>query len=45
LRFGRYTRLGDGSTVRTGNNSHSTVEPEYFDTSTFLNLIYTAFED
>lgn len=45
LRFGRYTRLGDGSTVRTGNNSHSTVEPENFDTSTFLNLIYTAFED
>jgi hypothetical protein len=45
LRFGRYARLGDGSTVRTGNNSHSTVEPEYFDTSTFLNLIYTAFED
>ncbi len=45
LRFGRYARLGDGSTVRTGNNSHSTVEPENFDTGTFLNLIYTAFED
>ena len=45
LRFSKYTRLGDGSTIRIGNNEHSTVEPQNFDNATFLNLVYSAFED
>ena len=39
LRFGNYTRQGDGSTVRTGNNFHGTNEPANFEIGTFLNLV------
>ena len=42
LRFSSYTRMGDGSTIRTGSNYHSTTEPIDFNNNTFLNLIYSS---
>ena len=39
LRFGRYTRRGDGSTIVGGGNYHETTEPDNFDTGQFLGLI------
>jgi quinoprotein glucose dehydrogenase len=40
LRFGNYTRQGDGSIVRSGNNFHDTNEPTNFDIGTFLDLAW-----
>ena len=42
LRFSRYTRLGDGSTVREGENLHGTTEPDDFEVETFLRLVLDA---
>jgi CubicO group peptidase (beta-lactamase class C family) len=42
LRFDNYTRQGDGSIVRTGNNFHDTNEPANLDVGTFLNLAWGA---
>ena len=42
LRFSRYTRLGDGRTVREGDNLHGTSEPEDFEVETFLGLVLEA---
>jgi len=42
LRFSSYTRMGDGSTIRTSSNYHSTTEPIDFNNNTFLNLIYSS---
>ena len=45
LRFGRYTRQGDGRTVREDDNLHGTSEPEDFDAETFLGLVLEALPD
>ena len=39
MRFGNYSRLGDGSTVRVGTNGHSTSQPLSFDTTSFINRV------
>ena len=44
LRFSRYVRRGDGSTVRTGGNYHDTNEPENFSNEVFLNKVLDALE-
>jgi quinoprotein glucose dehydrogenase len=36
LRFGNYTRTGDGSTVRADGNFHTTTEPMNFDLGVFV---------
>ena len=44
LRFGNYTRMGDGSTVRQGNNYHQTSEPANYARNTFLDTIQAALD-
>ena len=44
LRFSRYERRGDGSTVRSGANYHDTKEPENFSNEVFLNHVFDALE-
>ena len=44
LRFSNYTRLGDGSTVRTGLNLHLTFGPSDFETDEFLDMVYEALD-
>ncbi|MEC7968742.1 MAG: PQQ-binding-like beta-propeller repeat protein [Pseudomonadota bacterium] len=44
LRFSRYERRGDGSTVRSGANYHDTKEPENFSNDVFLNHVFNALE-
>ena len=44
LRFSRYERRGDGSTVRSGANYHDTKEPENFSNEEFLNHVFDALE-
>ena len=44
LRFSRYVRRGDGSTVRTGDNYHNTNEPANFSNEVFLNKVIDALE-
>ena len=39
MRFGNYSRLGDGSTVRTGENFHFTNAPLSFDSTSFINRV------
>ncbi len=39
MRFGNYSRLGDGSTVRVGTNGHSTSQPLSFDITSFINRV------
>ena len=42
MRFSSYTRMGDGSTVRTGGNYHATNEPNNFDNNTFIGKVYSS---
>ena len=44
-RFSRYTRAGDGRTVREEGNYHATNEPADFEVATFLDQVYQAIED
>ena len=39
MRFGNYSRLGDGTTVRAGGNGHSTNEPLSYDITSFINRV------
>ena len=39
MRFGNYSRLGDGSTVRVGTNGHSTSQPLSYDITSFINRV------
>ena len=39
MRFGNYSRLGDGTTVRAGGNGHSTNEPLSYDVTSFINRV------
>ena len=39
MRFGNYSRLGDGSTVRAGGNGHSTSQPVSFDIASFIDRV------
>jgi len=39
LRFSKYERLGDGSTVRAGTNGHSTSQPLSFDVNSFVSRV------
>ena len=39
MRFGNYSRLGDGSTVRAGTNGHSTSQPLSYDITSFINKV------
>ena len=39
MRFGNYSRLGDGSTVRAGTNGHSTSQPLSYDITSFINRV------
>ena len=45
LRFSEYTRLGDGSTVREGANSHLTFLPLNFDSEEFFDLVRAGLDD
>ncbi|MDE0799028.1 MAG: serine hydrolase [Nitrosomonadaceae bacterium] len=45
LRFSSYTRMGDGSAIRKGNNYHSTQEPMNFDNSIFLEKVFSSIEN
>ena len=45
MRFSRYERMGDGSTVRQGFNYHLTEEPLYWDQGTFLGHVYDSVHD
>ena len=44
LRFSRYVRRGDGSTLRSGGNYHDTNEPANFSSESFLNKVFDALE-
>lgn len=44
-RFSRYTKQGDGRSVREGDNYHGTVEPGSFDNADFLELVLDSLED
>ena len=39
MRFGNYSRLGDGSTVRVGTNGHSTSQPLSYDITSFIDRV------
>ena len=39
MRFGNYSRLGDGSTVRVGTNGHSTSQPLSYEITSFINRV------
>ena len=39
MRFGNYSRLGDGSTVRVGGNGHSTSQPDSYDVTSFIDRV------
>ncbi|MBL6683796.1 MAG: serine hydrolase [SAR86 cluster bacterium] len=39
MRFGNYSRLGDGSTVRAGTNGHSTSQPLSYDITSFIDRV------
>ena len=39
MRFGNYSRLGDGSTVRVGTNGHSTNQPLSYDITSFIDRV------
>ena len=39
MRFGNYSRVGDGSTVRAGGNGHSTSQPVSYDITSFINRV------
>ena len=39
MRFGNYSRLGDGTTVRAGGNGHSTNEPLSYEITSFINRV------
>ena len=43
-RFSRYTKQGDGRSVREGDNYHDTAEPEDFDNADFLELALDSLE-
>ena len=42
LRFGIYTRMGDGRAVRTASNFHLTIFPSNFSNAEFLNTMTSA---
>ena len=44
MRFSSYTRMGDGSVVRTGSNYHATTEPTNFENNTFIDNVLEALE-
>ena len=44
MRFSSYTRMGDGSVVRTGGNYHATTEPANFENNTFISNVLEALE-
>ena len=44
MRFSSYTRMGDGSVVRTGDNYHATTEPANFENNTFIDNVLEALE-
>ena len=44
MRFSSYTRMGDGSVVRTGGNYHATTEPANFENNTFIDNVLEALE-
>ena len=44
MRFSSYTRMGDGSVVRTGSNYHATTEPANFENNTFIDNVLEALE-
>ena len=44
MRFSSYTRMGDGSVVRTGSNYHATTEPANFENNTFISNVLEALE-
>ena len=44
MRFSSYTRMGDGSVVRTGGNYHATTEPANFESNTFIDNVLEALE-
>ena len=44
MRFSSYTRMGDGSVVRTGGNYHATTEPANFESNTLIDNVLEAFE-
>ncbi|MBL6811227.1 MAG: serine hydrolase [SAR86 cluster bacterium] len=39
MRFGNYSRLGDGSTIRAGTNGHSTSQPLSYDITSFIDRV------
>ena len=44
MRFSSYTRMGDGSVVRTGGNYHATTEPANFESNTLIDNVLEALE-
>ena len=44
MRFSSYTRMGDGSVVRTGGNYHATTEPANFENNTFIDNVLESLE-
>ena len=44
MRFSSYTRMGDGSVIRTGSNYHATTEPTNFENNTFIDNVLEALE-
>jgi len=44
MRFSSYTRMGDGSVVRTGSNYHATTEPANFENNTFIDNVLESLE-
>lgn len=45
LRFSRYARIGDGTTVKHPSNYHATTEPRSWDNGDFLDMVWEALPD